>query len=129
MIKIFLTLFFVFFAVFSVDAGYVRKIKKPNFFIPEAYQMQKQERLPETSFSYPSKYVPEYKRKYNEYFNDVRVFAKNGIMPRNLKLERDLNAMQKGDVFEVEASSNIDESKEIKKFYDIAEDILGKLKL
>ena len=103
-----LVLFFVF-SAFSAQAEYSRKLKEPEFFIPEQNRMHQPENLPkivnkkivkeDKSRSFNK--IPEYKRKYAEYVNDVNIFANTGKMPENNQLNEDLKAMESGEVFEI----------------------------
>lgn len=135
--KFFLLVLCLFFICFSAQARYVRKVREPDFFIPEQFKMHQQEKLPAVNVKFTEKTkirkketekfteVPEYKEKYGEYLEDIKIFSKEGLMPENVKLENDLNLMSEGTVFEVTASApeNI-VTKEHKKFEDIVDNIL-----
>lgn len=130
----------LFFMVFSflADAHYVRKVREPNFFIPETDRMHKPEKLPKIERLRENKKeiniekkkivmsVPEYKNKYNKYIADMAVFANSRVMPDNEELDKDLSFMQTGDVFEV-VNNTSDETSSIqqKEFYRIMESILN----
>ena len=120
---------------FSVQAGYVRKLKEPDFFIPEGEQMHRQEKLPPINQPNFKKKeiekkeifteVPEYKKKYENYLEDISFFVKNNEMPENVALENDLKAMESGEVFEV--TQNVPEvvtTREHKEFDQLVKEIL-----
>lgn len=111
------------FAAVLAHAQYVRKLKEPDFFIPEGEKMHQAEKLPEIKIvvkkpeeqpenkgaenilskdnesvitaETPSslKNIPEYKNKYNQYIDDIMRFYSDGTMPKNERLQRDLAAM------------------------------------
>lgn len=112
--KFILLFLLVYFVCFAAQARYVRKVREPDFFIPEQFKMHQQERLPavDKKFSQKQKIkqevfsqIPDYKRKYGEYLADITAFSKDGIMPENKELDADLSAMESGDVFEVTESA------------------------
>ena len=121
---------------FSVQAVYVRKLKEPDFFIPEGEQMHLQEKLPplkdvhgkivsvnEKEDIYTE--VPEYKKKYDNYLEDVAVFIKTKEMPENKVREEDLKAMESGEVFEVtQEASQEARTKEQKEFNTLLQKIV-----
>lgn len=120
--------------VFSADARYVRKLKEPDFFIPEQDKMHKPEKLPKIVVLKPKAKVkekkftkiPEYKTKYNKYIASLAVFANTKTMPDNSEVQNDLAKMETGEVFEVteEVSQEIT-AKEQKEFYTLAAKILN----
>lgn len=124
--------YLILFAVFDVQAKYVRKLKEPDFFIPEQDRMHKPEKLPEINFlangfkSMPVfTKIPDYKLKYNQYLVDMAVFAENKKLPENKDLNDDLAEMNDGKIFEV--NSNIDNkilTKEQMLFYSLVEKII-----
>ena len=126
--KVFVILFLL--VSFSVNAKYVRKLKEPDFFIPEIDKMHKIEKLPVMNIKSDviKKEIykkPDYKKKYDEYLRDVNVFAKTRTMPENNVLQNDLASMNTGDVFEVEESSfDYSNYKEYVKFEKILKNIL-----
>ncbi|MBE6444015.1 MAG: hypothetical protein E7020_05045 [Alphaproteobacteria bacterium] len=129
-------LFFVVFS-FLADAHYVRKVREPDFFIPEADRMHKPEVIPKIRYVQENKKeikteenkvkmsIPEYKNKYSRYIEDMVVFAKSKVMPENEELKKDLNYMLTGEVFEV--TENVPEaitSLQQEEFYRITNKIL-----
>lgn len=130
-----LVVFFIFCStIFSAEAGYVRKLKEPDFFIPAQDRMHKPEKLPKIRPLKPKKIVkkeqfseiPEYKTKYNKYLADLAVFANTKIMKENAEVEKDLSSMQSGDIFDVELTvSQRITTKEQKEFYSLAAKILN----
>lgn len=120
-------------AAVSADARYVRKLKEPDFFIPENQRMHRPEKLPKIVVIKPQpevkkevlKQIPDYKTKYNSYLADMAVFAHSKMLPENQKVEADLAAMDSGDVFEVtaEAPQKLT-AQEQKEFYLLVEKIL-----
>lgn len=130
-----IVLFFLLFAVAVsfAEARYVRKLKEPDFFIPEKDRMHKPEELPKVVVLRPKQEnkvdnyseIPEYKIKYNKYVAKLAVFAKTKEMPEDTDVQTDLAKMESGDVFEVteEASQKIT-AKEQKEFYTLAAQIL-----
>ena len=131
--KISLVLFFVLMVAFSAHAGYVRKLKEPDFFIPEQNKMHQQEKIPSIEGwnkpeTKPKQEVfyekPDYKKKYSEYIEDIKILSRVGNLPENKELESDLQAMD-GTVFEVEESAETESfSKEKEKFEEISLEIL-----
>ncbi len=153
---IILLLFFVMISI-RADAQYKRKIREPNFFIPEGSQLHKPEKLPQIKL--PEKEVvkedetedkaevdgtkqeivannvnvgkvnkslidiretPPYKYKYDEYIRDIESFYKNGVMPENAELEKDLAEMNSDTPKEVTAPAPTQiTSKEMGEFYKI----------
>lgn len=121
-------------AVFSADARYVRKLKEPDFFIPEQDKMHKPEKLPKIVVLKPKAKVkeekftkvPEYKNKYNKYIASLAVFTNTKTIPENKELTDDLAKMETGEVFEIteEVSQEIT-TKEQKEFYTLAAKILN----
>ena len=132
--KIILALLFVVAVVFSADARYVRKLREPDFFIPEKDKMHKPEKLPKIVVLRPQKKVkeekftkvPEYKTKYNKYIAGLAVFANTKKMPEDIEIQADLAKMESGEVFEVtEDVSQEITTKEQKEFYTLAAKILN----
>ena len=128
----FLTLFLIVFLFYSVsDARYIRKVREPDFFIPESDRMHKPEKLPVIEIKYKNiekqtfKEIPEYKNKYNKYLADMDIFKKTGKIPDNIELEKDLSFMETGNVFEV-ITDDTDpvKTKEQSDFYLLAKDIM-----
>ena len=126
--------FFIFFLLISTtEARYVRKLKEPEFFIPEYDKMHKPEKLPKVKVASSTikkeqklKKIPDYKNKYNEYIADLAFFSKTKEMPENSKLIKDLEAMKEGSIFEI--SENVTQditTKEQKDFYSLAAEILN----
>lgn len=126
------------------DARYERKLKEPNFFIPETAVMHKAEKLPPIKIKTQEKKeqekeeqaidnslydiagVPDYKQKYNQYLSDIRVFSKTGKMPINKTLEDDLGAMNSNETTEVTAAAPQKiTSKEMGEFYNLYKKILN----
>ena len=136
MMKFKIIFVFAIFFSFSVQAGYVRKLREPDFFIPEGQQMHRQEKLPPVNRPVLRKKdvekkeiyteIPEYKKKYENYLADISFFVKNNEMPENAILENDLKAMETGDVFEVIQSvpENVT-TKEHKEFELLVQEILN----
>ena len=142
---IFLVVLMVF-ATNMVSAQYVRKLKEPDFFIPENSKMHMPEKLPPLKLKEPEEKdkekkatqsgnavdvnklnkIPPYKNKYNEYIDDIREFYSTNKMPANQELEADLQAMNSDDKIEVTAPnpSKIT-SKEMGEFYNLYRKILG----
>lgn len=119
--------------VFSADARYVRKLKEPEFFIPEQDKMHKPEKLPKIVVLKPKTEVkeekftkiPEYKNKYNKYIANLAVFANTKTMPENSEVQNDLAKMETGEIFEVTEDVSQDiTTKEQKEFYTLAAKIL-----
>lgn len=132
--KAILVLLFLAAAVFSADARYVRKLKEPDFFIPEQDKMHKPEKLPKIVVLKPQKKVkeekftkiPEYKLKYNKYIANLAVFANTKTMPDAADVQADLAKMESGEVFEVtEEPAQEITAKEQKEFYTLAAKILN----
>ena len=131
--KIFFVLvFFVNFA-FSANAVYVRKLKEPNFFIPESDRMHKQEIL-NRKVRYNNvkakKFLiemknPEYKEKAVFYKKSLDEFVKTGEFIKDETLEKDMENMKEAKVFEVveEAPKTI-ETKEQKNFYSLVDKVI-----
>lgn len=117
---------------FDANARYVRKLREPDFFIPEQDRMHKPEKLPEINFLVNNDRkmenftkIPDYKLKYSEYLADMNAFAKNKILPENQKLNNDLAAMENGSVFEVVSETdNKISTKEQKEFYSLVEKMI-----
>lgn len=133
------TVFFILFLMSFcclAEAAYVRKVREPQFFIPEKDKMHKPEKLP----ALPKKMaieeknqpedkllteIPDYKLKYDKFFADMKVFEKTQTFPENPELESDLKAMETGEIFEVTADDpQVLTSQEQKEFYMIAKEIL-----
>ena len=100
----------------------MRKQLKPAFFIPEQ-ELSYQEKLPApsdepsaTNTPSPSKKKstitvnkpildeeihPDYKEKYDDYLNDLKIIEETGKIPANKSLEQDLKKMNSNIPFEV----------------------------
>lgn len=133
----------------NADAQYKRKIKEPDFFIPEDSQLHKQEKLPQikliskepenesvdgiatkkettkqeksvTNSLIEIRETPSYKYKYNEYLNDIKVFHNTGVMPENKELDKDLSEMNSDKPIELLAPAPTKIiSKEMGEFYNV----------
>lgn len=126
-------LFLFLFVFYSVsDARYIRKVREPDFFIPESDRMHKPERLPVIEKKQVKKVkeevfkeIPEYKNKYNKYLSDMETFRKTGFLPDNEDLKKDLSDMETGEVFEVITEDvNTVKTKEQNDFYLLVKDII-----
>ena len=133
------TVFFILFLMSCcclAEAAYVRKVREPQFFIPEKDKMHKPEKLP----ALPKKMaieeknqpedkllteIPDYKLKYDKFLADIKVFEKTKVLPDNPELESDLRAMETGKIFEVTVDDpQAISSLEQQEFYWIAKEIL-----
>lgn len=133
------TLFFILLSMVVcclAEAAYLRKVREPQFFIPEKDKMHKPEKLPQVlkrpvqeDVDLPPQEdvfeIPEYKRKCDKYLADIKVFEKTRVFPDNPDLESDLKVMETGEIFEV----TIDDPQSIssleqQEFYWIAKEIL-----
>lgn len=129
-LKILLSIiFFLSYFAIEAEALYVRKIKEPEFFIPQQDRMHKPEKLPPIKTLIEEKQVvykiPEYKNKYNQYVEEIESFVKTNMMPENKDLNEDLNMMSSGEIFEVK-DEDIEEvaTKEQKEFYFLTDKIM-----
>ena len=129
-LKILLSIiFFLGYFAIEAEALYVRKIKEPEFFIPQQDRMHKPEKLPPIKTLIEEKQVvykiPEYKNKYNQYVEEIESFVKTNMMPENKDLNEDLNMMSSGEIFEVK-DEDIEEvaTKEQKEFYFLTDKII-----
>ena len=120
--------------VSTSNALYVRKLKEPEFFIPETDKMHKIEKLPvveglennkkevkkDISFSK----IPPYKNKFDLYQKKLDEFVKTGVFPKDENLEKDMADMSEEKVFEVvEQPMKTFETKEQYKFFVLAKKI------
>lgn len=138
-----LFLFLVFWSGIS-NARYERKMKEPDFFIPESEIMHKAEKLPPLKLKrqenvsdtavndeanqslYDIKEIPEYKKKYDQYLADIMIFKNTEKMPENKVLDDDLAAMNSNEKKEITAPNPQKiTSKEMGEFYSIYRKILG----
>ena len=130
LIKMKKIIFFVILFLLIVDdinAQYIRKIKEPDFFMPENAKLHKQEKLPSLNIKkidnslaetqknfqdnnlsekekvsynkslYDIREVPDYKNKYDEYIRDIKIYNNTKQMPENLELEKDLAKMNSNE--------------------------------
>lgn len=130
--KFWMLFLFVFLSYSISDARYIRKVREPDFFIPESDRMHKPEKLPVIEKKQVKKIkedifkeIPEYKNKYNKYLSDMEIFKKTGFLPYNEDLEKDLSCMETGKVFEVITDDvNTVKTKEQNDFYLLVKDII-----
>lgn len=146
--KIVLSFLVLFMSMDFVSAQYVRKLKEPEFFIPEGDKMHKQEILPQIKkqvISTPKTQhinkkdeknkknnkekmfseVPEYKKIYDGYFNNINDYMKNKKFSDNIELDKDLALMSNENIFEVnDDTSDKITTKEQYDFYMLAKKIL-----
>ena len=130
LIKMKKIIFFVILFLLIVDdinAQYIRKIKEPDFFMPENAKLHKQEKLPSLNIKkidnslaetqknfqdnnlsekekvsynkslYDIREVPDYKNKYDEYIRDIKIYDNTKQMPENPELEKDLAKMNSNE--------------------------------
>lgn len=130
LIKMKKIIFFVILFLLIVDdinAQYIRKIKEPDFFMPENAKLHKQEKLPSLNIKkidnslaetqknfqdnnlsekekvsynkslYDIREVPDYKNKYDEYIRDIKIYNNTKQMPENPELEKDLAKMNSNE--------------------------------
>jgi hypothetical protein len=111
----------------DINAQYIRKIKEPDFFMPENAKLHKQEKLPSLNIKkidnslaetqknfqdnnlsekekvsynkslYDIREVPDYKNKYDEYIRDIKIYNNTKQMPENPELEKDLAKMNSNE--------------------------------
>jgi hypothetical protein len=111
----------------DINAQYIRKIKEPDFFMPENAKLHKQEKLPSLNIKkidnglaetqknfqdnnlsekekvsynkslYDIREVPDYKNKYDEYIRDIKIYDNTKQMPENPELEKDLAKMNSNE--------------------------------
>lgn len=130
--KFWMLFLFVFLSYSISDARYIRKVREPDFFIPESDRMHKPEKLPVIEKKQVKKIkedifkeIPEYKNKYNKYLSDMEIFKKTGFLLYNEDLEKDLSCMETGEVFEVITDDvNTVKTKEQNDFYLLVKDII-----
>lgn len=89
---------------------YVRKNIEPDFFIPSSDKFNRPEKLPPiykdgekvTGIEQKNKdKIPEYQKKYEQYYKDLENVAKTGEVAQNQDLDKALQQMNNGEVFEV----------------------------
>ena len=143
--KIVLSFLVLFMSIDFVSAQYVRKLKEPEFFIPEGDKMHKQEILPQIKkqvISTPKTQninkkdkennkekifseIPEYKKIYDGYFSNINDYMKNKKFSDNIELDKDLALMSDENIFEVnDDTSDKITTKEQYDFYMLAKKIL-----
>lgn len=126
MMRFFVMVMLLFLCSLNADARYVRKLKEPDFFIPEQDKMHKAEKLPEiiSVNSQSDSNVPEYKNKYNKYLINMQNFIKTGVIGDDQELKEDLSKMATGNVFEVDGNVSSRPTKEQQEFELLTEKII-----
>lgn len=115
--KICVFLFFVLVYSFNVNAQYVRKRIKPDFFIPEYADFNKQEKIPvvnkkqvkiqpekeEKSEKEENIYVnkPEFKTRFSEYSEDIKNIGKNENITNIDNIKKDIRDMNSSKLVKV----------------------------
>ena len=131
--KIVFVLGILIFLAAEASALYMRKLKEPDFFIPESDKMHKIEKLPEVEGLKNSekkkkvvfKKVPSYKEKYGLYKDKLDEFVKTGVFTKDESLEKDIAEMNEEKVFEVvEEAPKTFETKEQFNFYVLANKLI-----
>ncbi len=130
-IIMFSVLIFIIGLSFGVQGKYVRKQIKPNFFMPNSVNFNKPEKLPvvvikkqimkNTNIN-TDKNIPEYKKKFDQYNNDILYLAKYKKLPKNNLVVNDLRVMNSDNLIEYNVEESINSYNEFDK---IVNNLLG----
>ncbi len=132
MIKIFVLIFIVSLS-FVAQGKYIRKQIQPNFFMPNSVNFNKQEKLPPVIVKKQTieekksdnivvnksiNNIPEYKKKFDQYNNDILYLSKYKKLPKNNLVVRDLRVMNSDVLMDFNIDESINSSNELDEFID-----------
>lgn len=118
--RLFLLLILSCFVCCLANARYVRKLREPEFFIPDQDKMHKAEKLPQIKArgQESGDDIPDYKTKYTKYLASINSEKTEEYQ----ELIKDLSKMESGEIFEVVEQNPVDiVTQEQKDFYLLTE--------
>lgn len=136
--KICIILFLVFVCSFNVNAQYVRKQIKPDFFMPEYADFYKPEKIPvikkkemkqdiekdvKDEIVYENE--PEFKKRFSEYSKDIENIAKNKNIENADNIVKDMGDMNSPKLIKVNKLKPISKDEISKEFDKILSDSLN----